>query len=124
MANFNVTLTASVVTSDGISLSKSLPNAGMNAKDLHDDTYGIGPVAVDLAPHHVSIARPRVVFALADGDGFKVKLDGGAFSAKTYKFLALEIVDVPPGPAGVFDLELEMQGAVQRLRVLAAGDPD
>lgn len=128
MANFQVTTNVAVTTTDGINLSKALTSVGLNAKDLHDDTYGPGPVAVDLAPHHASISRPRVVLVLADGDGAKLKFDGVAtFTAKAYKQAFLEVVDSAPGgpgPAGVFDLELEMQGALQRLRVLAVGDPD
>lgn len=125
MANFQLTANVTVTTTDGISMSKTLSALGLNAKDFHDDVYGPGPIAVDLAPHHSSIARPRVVFAVADGDGFTMKFDGVAsFTAKAYKQAFLEVQDNPPGPAGVFDLELEMQGAAQRLRCLAAGDPD
>lgn len=121
MANFQVTHSVTVTTTDGISLSKTISALGLNAKELLDDVFGPGPVAVDLAPLVSSITKPRAVLLLCDGDGAKLKFDGAAgFTSKAFKQVFLEVADA----VGALDLEIEVQGAAQRIRFLALGDPD
>lgn len=123
MANFQVSTTVTVTPTDGPSLSKSLSSLGMNAKDVHDDVHPAG--SLDLAPMASSIANPRGMMILAEGDGVKLKFDGAAaFTTKAFKTVYLEVTNDPPGPAGLIDLEVDCVGAAQRIRVIVFGDPD
>jgi hypothetical protein len=119
MANFTFNATAGLSTSDGISLSRALTGLNANAKALLDDTFGPGPLAVDLAPLIASIADPLWALMLAEGDGARLKFDGGAFSIKSYKTMLVQMASTP---SGVLDLELEALGVSQRIRFLAIGD--
>lgn len=120
MANFTVNATAGLSTSDGISISRVLTGVNANAKALLDDTFGPGPVTVDFTPIVAAIAAPDWALLLCDGDGAKLKFDGGAtFTAKAYKTAMLQIGATP---TGVLDLEIETVGAAQRIRFLCTGD--
>lgn len=123
MANFTFNITLGLSTSDGFSLSRALTGLPANAKALLDDTF-VGPIAVDFAPLVASIADPHAALLLCGGDGAKLKLDGVAtFTAKAYKAAQFQLTPNTPGPSGVLDLEIEAQGALQRIQFLAIGDP-
>lgn len=123
MANFTYNITLGLSTSDGFSLSRALTGLPANAKALLDDTFGPGPVSVDLAPLVASIADPQAALLLCGGDGARLKLDGGVFSTKAYKAAQFQLTPNTPGPSGVFDLEIEATGASQRIQFLGIGDP-
>ncbi len=125
MATFTYNPTASISTSDGISVGKSQTGLGANAKVLVDDVFAAS-TAVDFAPLIASIANPIWAIMLAAGDGAKLKFDGlAAFTAKAYKMFQLELTPNSPGPSGVLDLEIETNtGSSQRIRFMTVGDPD
>ena len=125
MANFTFGATASISTSDGITLDKTVANVGANGKQLLDDTFTAATL-VDFAPLIASISDPSWALLICDGDGATLKFDGliGGFTSKAYRVVELGIVDNTTGPTGVLDLEITTQGAEQRIRFLAVGDPD
>lgn len=125
MANFTYNPTASLSTSDGVSVGKSQTGIGANAKVLIDDVIALS-TTLDLAPMLAEMANPIWAIMLAAGDGAKLKFDGAAsFTAKAYKMMQLELTPNSPGPSGLFDLEIETNSvAAQRIRFLAVGDPD
>jgi hypothetical protein len=125
MATFTYNPTASLSTSDGISIAKTQTGLGANAKVLVDDIFA-GTTAVDFAPMIASIANPIHALLLCAGDGAKLKFDGlASFTAKAYTRFIFELTPNSPGPSGVLDLEIETNGAsTQRVRFLAVGDPD
>jgi hypothetical protein len=122
MANpsFTANMSAGLSPSDGPTISKSVTGAALNAKELLDDVFGA--VVLDLAPYFASIADPRYVIILADGEGFFVNFDGKGDSDKVYKTVLLEVGPNTPGPAGVLKIKITMQGADQRIRVMTLGD--
>lgn len=120
MANFTANISEGVTTSDGISLSRSLTGQNLNAKELLDDSFASG--VIDLTPYFASIADPKFVLILADGDGFKVNFDALGASTKAYKSIMLEVTPNTPGPSGVLTLAIDAQGVAQRIRVIALGD--
>lgn len=120
--SFTYNLVEQLSTNDGINLSRTVSSAPAAAKVLIDDSF-TNPDVIDVTTAIASIADPKAVIVLADGDGVKLKFDGAAsFTAKAYKSLALQITPNTPGPTGVLDLTLEAQGAAQRVRVLVVGD--
>lgn len=123
MANFTFNGTLGLSTSDGFTLSRALSGLPANAKALLDDTFGPGPLSVDLAPLIASIADPQWALLLCFGDGARLKFDGGAFTTKAFKAVELQLTPNTPGPSGVLDLEIEAAGASQRIQFLAIGDP-
>jgi len=118
MANFTGNMTAGLSTSDGISLSKTVNGAALNAKAMLDDTFS-SPALVDLAPLMASIADPKYALLLCDGEGANLNFDGLGATAKAYTTMLMEI---PAAPAGVFDMELTVLGTSQRVRFLGMGD--
>ncbi len=125
MANFTYAPTASLSTSDGISVGKSQTGLGANAKVLFDDVVALS-TTLDLAPLLLQMANPIWAIMLASGDGAKLKFDGAAtFTVKAFKMMLLELTPNSPGPSGLLDLEIETNSvAVQRIRFMAVGDPD
>lgn len=124
MANFTFTATTSISTSDGITLDKTVTNQGANGKQLLDDTF-VASTIIDFAPLIISIADPSWALLICDGDGATLKFDGAlSFTSKAYRVVELGVVDNTTGPSGVLDLEITTQGAEQRIRFLAVGDPD
>lgn len=120
MATFTGNMTAGLSTSDGITLSKVLNGQALNAKAMLDDTFGPGPLSVDLAPIVGSITDPKFNLLLCDGDGAQLKFDGVAtFTVKAYKTLLFECATTP---SGALDLEIQVVGAAQRVRFLCLGD--
>lgn len=122
MANpsFTANMSAGLSPSDGPSISKSVTGAALNAKALLDDVFGA--VVINLAPYFASIADPKYVIILADGEGFFVNFDSKGDSEKVYKTILLEVGPNTPGPSGVLDIKITTQGADQRVRVMALGD--
>ena len=125
MANFTYNPTASLSTSDGITVGKSQTGLGANAKVLFDDVIALS-TTLDLAPLLVEMANPIWAIMVASGDGAKLKFDGlASFTSKAYKMFQLELTPNSPGPSGLLDLEIETNSvASQRIRFMAVGDPD
>ncbi len=104
-----------------VRLSKVLSALTAGAKVLVDEQL-TGPATLfDLAPHVASIAAPKLGLLVCDGDGARLKFDGAAaFTAKAFKVFLFELAATP---SGVFDLELEIQGATQqRVQFFVIGD--
>lgn len=124
MANFTFNATASMSTSDGISLSKTVTTVGANGKQLLDDKFP-SSTTIDFAPLVASIANPRWALLICDGNGATLEFDSSASpTAKAYRVALLEIVENTIGPTGVLDLAITTQGSEQRVRFLCIGDPD
>lgn len=119
MGNFTGSMQAGLSTSDGISLSKNSNGVALNAKVLLDDTFGPGPVVVDLAPLIASIADPKMFLLLCEGDGALIDIDSVGPSTKAFKTLLGEFSSTP---TGVGDIEITANGAAQRIRFLCMGD--
>ncbi len=123
MANFTFNATASLSTSDGITLDSTVTNQGANGKQLLDDTF-VASTAIDFAPLVATITDPLWALLVCSGDGATLDIDGLGASAKAYRTALLGIVENATGPSGVLDLAVVTQGAEQRVRVLCVGDPD
>ena len=123
MANFTFNATASLSTSDGITLDSTVTNQGANGKQLLDDTF-TATTAIDFAPLVATITDPLWALLVCSGDGATLEFDSSAsVSAKAYRTVLLGIVDNAVGPTGVLDLAIITQGAEQRVRFLCVGDP-
>lgn len=118
---FNMNTACSAQSTDGVLVNKSITNLAVNAKVLLDDTFAAG--VIDLAPYLASITNPRGCYIVAEGDGYLIDFDGLGPSVKAQKQTFMEITDNTPGPSGLLDIALTAQGAAQRIRVFAWGDP-
>ncbi len=123
MANFTFNATASLSTSDGITLDSTVTNQGANGKQLLDDTF-VASTTIDFAPLVATITDPLWALLVCGGDGVTLNFDGLGASSKAYRTALLGIVDNSVGPTGVLDLTVITQGAEQRVRFLCVGDPD
>jgi hypothetical protein len=123
MANFTFNSTASMSTSDGITLDSTVTNQGANGKQLLDDTF-VASTTVDFAPLVATITDPLYALLVCSGDGATLNFDGLGASAKAYRVAQLGLVENSVGPSGVLDLAIVTQGAEQRVRFLCVGDPD
>ena len=118
---FSMNTSCQAQSTDGVLVNKSITNLSVNAKVLLDDVFAAG--LINLAPYLASIVNPRGCYIVAEGDGYLINFDGLGTSVKAQKQSFLEITDNTPGPAGLLDIELTAQGAAQRIRVFAWGDP-
>ncbi len=123
MANFTFNATASISTSDGITLDSTVTNQGANGKQFLDDTF-VASTSIDFAPLVASITDPLWALLVCDGDGATLNLDGVGATSKAYRVAEFGIVENAVGPSGVLDLAIVTQGAEQRIRFLCVGDPD
>ncbi len=122
MPNFTFNSTLSLATDDGITLANTVTGVSGNAKQLLDDEFDPS-TAVDFAPLIASITDPTWFILALDGDGALLKFDSiVGFTAKAFKTFLGGLSPNTPGPSGVLDLEIETQGAKQRVEFLVVGN--
>jgi hypothetical protein len=120
MANFKYSLTSELFTNENPvqKLDRKVALADANEKVVLDHDLPVG--AFSLAAALAQIADLKAILIVASGDGFTIKHGGQAtFSTKAMKSCQIE---VSPVVAGVTDIEINVQTAAQRVRVLAIGD--
>lgn len=118
MANFLSSMSASVSTGDGASLSRALASQGLNAKVILDDVFTAG--VISLTPYLASIAIPKfILVVIGNTSGAKINFDGvGASTTLKMRTMLLEVTSASAASIAITTTE------TGRIQMIALGDAD